>query len=144
MISVAPCNIIPVLNKAHPWVITVFPHKHFLVCSLKADWLILNFPVDAVPASARKDIHTDGFAVAAEHTRIPALKRYYCTVKYTVGNPVSIPPDNGIFAVAPQRHLIPLGLFLPGNARQRLSDNFAHSIVLRFFFIFINSYCFIQ
>ena len=101
MIAVAPCNIISVLNKTYSRVIAILSLKYLVVRPFKANRRIFNLPINSVPASAHKNIHADGFAVAAEYPGIPSLKGHYRAVEYAVGNPVSISPDNGIFAVAP-------------------------------------------
>ena len=118
MIAVTPCDIISVLQEADPRIITVFPVKDLLIRSLEMDRLILDLPVNAVPASSCKNIHTDRSAVTTEYPCKAILKRNYRTVKNTVGNLISVSSDNRIFAVAPYRHGISFRLVLPWNIWQ--------------------------
>ena len=127
VIAVAPCNVVLPVDLAHPGVIPVLPGGDLRVVAQEMDGVVLDLPVDAVPAEAGENVHTDGPAVAAEHAGEAVLVGDHRAVEYAVGPLDGVAADDGVAGKAPDRHVVSCGLLLPGDVFQFISNYFTHN-----------------
>ena len=102
METVAPHDVITILDPAYARVILVIAESAFWISIDPLDDGIVQFPIDPVLAEAAMHIHVACLIIAAEYARECAIKRHNRAVENTVGRwdqisrydrVATIPPD---------------------------------------------------
>ena len=124
VVAVAPGYIISIFQPANSRVIAVLKCSDLSILTVKLDALRLNFPIEAILASAGMDLHIPCGVVATEDSRESPFKRHHRTVEYAVRIGNSFPGNDRILCGSPEDVLVVFRTVFPGNVRQRLSNEF--------------------
>lgn len=95
----------------------------------------------AVRAEARKQIHANGQAVAAEHAGKAALIGHDGAVKHAVGALIAVARDHRVAGIAPYGRLQALRPVLPGDIGQGAAKNVCHTSTLAFLHKYYGKCC---
>ena len=128
VVAVAPGDVVPVLDEADPGVVAVFPLENLRVGADELDGGFIDLPVEAVIAEAGIEVHAEAPAVAAEHAGVAVAEGDGGGVEDAVCAGLLVAGDDGIFAVAPDGHVVARGLLLPGHIGEGAADNFCHVV----------------
>ena len=115
--------------------------RDFRIRALHADGIVVNLPMKAVRAEARKQIHANGQAVAAEHAGKAALIGHDGAVKHAVGALIAVARDHRVAGIAPYGRLQALRPVLPGDIGQGAAKNVCHTSTLAFLHKYYGKCC---
>ena len=141
VVTVAPGHVIAAVQGRNARIIAELVFRDFRIRALHADGIVVNLPMKAVRAEARKQIHANGQAVAAEHAGKAALIGHDGAVKHAVGALIAVARDHRVAGIAPYGRLQALRPVLPGDIGQGAAKNVCHTSTLAFLHKYYGKCC---
>ena len=123
MVAVAPGDVVPVLDEAHPGIVAVLLAGHILL-AFKDDGIVVDLPVNAVFGESGKNVHFHTPVVTAEHAGIGVSKGDHGRVEDAVGGRDGVPLNNRVAVVTPHGLGVAFGLVLPRHVGQSRSSKY--------------------